>query len=295
MRCLACDQVLWNLPAPPEGAPRACPECGEAFRVGDYRFRTGKVDFCCPHCAHAHAGGPPRGLPPADPFDCAGCGRSISVESCTLRPVGVEDERDALLSKELPWLGKGTLPARWWRTMALGFSRGSEIPEMLGRRAPAMSAALFLCTTVWATASLGFLVSVASLAGVFMRLGIAAKSPTAATTLAAFIGAPAAALACTAVAAGLAQAAGRSQGLGFARAFSLIAFSSGGLVLGLVIPCAGMVIAPVVWAIQASYAVAGALPRGRATAPVLAVVAGIIGTTLAVAGARILLAILAET
>jgi len=295
VRCLACDQVLWSLPAPPDGAPRACPECGEAYRIRDYRFRRGKVSFCCPHCAHAHAGDSPRGLPSQATFDCAGCGRAISAESCSLHPTGVADERDAVLTKELPWLGRGAFLGRWWRTMVLGFSRGGEIPEMLGRRAPAMSAALFLCTTVWITGSLGFLVTVANLAGVFAQLGIPARSSTAAAALAAFIGAPAIALASAAAAAGLVHLAGRSQGLGFSRAFSLIAFASGALVLGLVIPCAGIVIAPVVWTIQASYAVAGALSRGRATAAVLAVIVGILGTMLLLHGGYLLLAILAES
>lgn len=294
MRCLSCDHVLWNLPAPSDGTPRACPECGDAYRVADYRFSTGKVEFRCPHCEHAHAGTPPRGLPPQASFDCAGCGRTISTESCILRPVGVEDERDAIVTKRLPWLESGSFPVRWWRTMTLGFSRGAEVHEMLGRRAPVLSAALFMCATCWITAGIGFLVSVAAIAGLFARIGLPARAPAPAIAAAAFIGAPALSLACAAAAATLVHWVSPAPRLGFARAFSLIAFSSGGLFLGLVVPFAGIVIAPIVWTIQASYAVAAAMPRGRATAAVLAVIVGILGTSLTVFGGRILLAVLAE-
>lgn len=290
MRCLACDQVLWSLPAPPDGAPRACPECGEAYRIRDYRFRRGKVSFCCPHCAHAHPGESPRGLPILENFDCAGCGRAISTESCVARPAAGVDERDAVLAKELPWLGKGAFVVRWWRTMALGYSGGVEVAEMLGRRAPALPAALFLCTTVWVARSLGVLVTVADFAGLFARLGIPTRSPDAVTAAAAFIGAPGIALVAAAAAAGLVHLAARSQGLDFHRAFSRIAFCSGGLALG-IIPCIG-VLGSVVWTIQACYAVSHGLRRGTGVPAVLAVIAGIVGTMLAAASLGPLRAVL---
>jgi len=80
-------------------------------------------------------------------------------------------------------------------------------------------------------------------------------------------------LGCVALAAALAAAAGSRDGLGFRRAYTLIGFSSGALVFGL-IPCCGGLIGYVLWAIQGSYALATAMPRGRGAAVVVLAIVG---------------------
>ncbi len=94
MRCKKCDYPLWNL------SPGACPECGDAFRPGDFEFKVGEVRFCCPHCDQAYYGDTVDGhLEPAA-FECVGCNAPIEQDECIIRPL---EGDDAIETRVAPW------------------------------------------------------------------------------------------------------------------------------------------------------------------------------------------------
>ncbi|MHC4793367.1 MAG: YIP1 family protein [Planctomycetota bacterium] len=94
MRCKRCDYPLWNL------SPGACPECGNAFRPGDFEFKIGEVRFCCPHCDQAYYGDTADGHLDPKSFECVGCRASIEQDECTVRPLEGQDAIDTTVA---PW------------------------------------------------------------------------------------------------------------------------------------------------------------------------------------------------
>ena len=94
MRCKKCEYPLWNLP------PGACPECGDAFRPGDFEFKIGEVRFCCPHCDQAYYGDTADGHLDPKSFECVGCDTPVEQDECVIRPlVG----NDAIETTVAPW------------------------------------------------------------------------------------------------------------------------------------------------------------------------------------------------
>ncbi len=87
MRCTSCDYALWNLKT------RRCPECGRAFRPGDYEFVPNSVQFCCPHCNQAYYGTGPKGHLVPEEFDCVRCSRRIGMDEMALLPAEGVDEK----------------------------------------------------------------------------------------------------------------------------------------------------------------------------------------------------------
>ncbi|MDG1360796.1 MAG: hypothetical protein P8P71_10175, partial [Phycisphaerales bacterium] len=128
MRCKKCDYPLWNL------SPGACPECGDAFRPGDFEFRIGEVRFCCPHCDQAYYGDTDEGLLDPASFECVGCKASIEQDECIIRPL---EGDDAIESTVAPWfdntrgLFKRTIYTAGWAMVRPGdLARG--IPRNSG-------------------------------------------------------------------------------------------------------------------------------------------------------------------
>ena len=128
MRCKKCDYPLWNL------SPGACPECGDAFRPGDFEFKIGEVRFCCPHCDQAYYGDTDEGLLDPASFECVGCKASIEQDQCIIRPL---EGDDAIESTVAPWfdntrgLFKRTIYTAGWAMVRPGdLARG--IPRNSG-------------------------------------------------------------------------------------------------------------------------------------------------------------------
>ena len=128
MRCKKCDYPLWNL------SPGACPECGDAFRPGDFEFKIGEVRFCCPHCDQAYYGDTDEGLLDPASFECVGCKASIEQDECIIRPL---EGDDAIESTVAPWfdntrgLFKRTIYTAGWAMVRPGdLARG--IPRNSG-------------------------------------------------------------------------------------------------------------------------------------------------------------------
>jgi predicted RNA-binding Zn-ribbon protein involved in translation (DUF1610 family) len=96
MRCRQCNYALWNIQG------RTCPECGDAFRASTYEFDRHAVQFCCPHCGHAHAGDGADGLPEPHTFDCEGCGKRLHVDDTIVQPMPGKPE-PAVRSGVMPW------------------------------------------------------------------------------------------------------------------------------------------------------------------------------------------------
>ena len=105
MYCMQCNYLLFNLTRP------VCPECGRAFRVGDYRFEPGCVEYLCPGCLTPLDGGPPT--PDRAGRPCAQCGTPLNADTLTVRPrrpdvVGILRDQ-----YEDPGLPPGSLPTVW--------------------------------------------------------------------------------------------------------------------------------------------------------------------------------------
>ena len=274
MRCRNCEHTLWNQPAPPAGEPRVCSECGEAYRVDGFRFERGKVRFCCPGCDTGYYGTDASGhLEPAR-FDCVGCGRTLTMEDCVVRPHDPTHEADAMQRVELPWIASGSdgILRRWFRTATLGLSDAGRIAPMLQRAPQPTRAATFLlinAALATLTAAVPFIL-VGGLQGVGAAgrldlLGLVTGFAAYLVVVAAVVAL--ATLPAAAVALGMrvfgAQAEPQGFGRAFARAFEVVCYSSGGLLAGC-LPCCGGFVAGIWWMVQCAqafgqaYAVKGA-------------------------------------
>ncbi|MBN1511687.1 MAG: hypothetical protein JXB13_06710 [Phycisphaerae bacterium] len=114
MHCVNCGYLLFNLTRP------VCPECGRTFRVSDYRFEPGCVEYLCPSCLTPLEGG----LPTADLArrPCAHCGVPLDPETLAVRPIGphaVGILRDEDEESDLAPASRPAVWPVWKRVMAL--------------------------------------------------------------------------------------------------------------------------------------------------------------------------------
>ena len=250
MRCKTCDHSLWNQPVPPEGAPRVCSECGTPYFAADFDFGRGKVRFCCPSCGTGYYGTSASGhLEPAE-FRCVGCSAELTMDRCIIRAHDMEHESEAMQQREVPWIetrtGGGI--SRWWRTMKLGLTNTSAMVSGLTRSPQPLRAGMF----VLVNAVIGSSMTIFFLwAGFGLRGGWFAPRGTVVDQI--VVGVCALAL----MAIGIALFAAipavfcgmltrKAEPIGFGRAYEIVAYSSGALVVGLV-PCCGIGIAGLIW------------------------------------------------
>lgn len=165
MRCKTCAHILWNQPAPLDGSGRACSECGSPYRVADFGFVAGKVQFRCPHCAIAYYGTSVDGHLQPSEFQCAGCNTRISMEQCTLVPVDGDGSGGAMLLRQVPWLDAGGIVGRWFRTLGIGFAGAGGVHPRLTSEPDGMRAAAFLASVALPSSlmSAGFVLLMSSI------------------------------------------------------------------------------------------------------------------------------------
>ncbi|MFM1823541.1 MAG: hypothetical protein RI967_1807 [Planctomycetota bacterium] len=284
MRCRDCGHPLWNQPVPSDGGDRACSECGALYRPSSYEFMPGKVRFACPDCGTGYFGTDARGqLEPAS-FDCAGCGRALTVDACVVSPDGAwsSESDDALYMRAapLPWFGGGSLVRRWWATLRRTFPLPGEIARGLPPKPDFPRAWLFLAIQSWlvALAGLAFVVlmfAIASGTGAMRGVFIAGTPATLTGLLflfAQFLLAPVFSLVGIACAAGVARL-GAGPTVSFARLLEVSCYASGGLLLGVIPGCGGF-IGWIVWLVHTAMAFARLVPRERASATVILAVLG---------------------
>ena len=127
MRCKQCEYPLWDL------NPGPCPECGTVFDPTEFRFKTGEIRFCCPHCDQSYYGDDLDGHLRPRSFDCVSCGRRIDESECIVRPREDGSYEDLIGVDRSPWheadLG---LWKRFWRTVGMSMTK----PAALGRGLP---------------------------------------------------------------------------------------------------------------------------------------------------------------
>ncbi|MHC4946718.1 MAG: hypothetical protein ACYTG1_00440 [Planctomycetota bacterium] len=127
MRCRTCDYPLWNTTS------RTCPECGNAFRPGDFDFLPNSVRFCCPHCDQSYYGQTERGHLAPSEFDCVRCGRHVSMDEMIVRPAaGVQERKTA--AHRMPWLERSERGRvrSWFATVGMSMIQ----PHRLMRAVP---------------------------------------------------------------------------------------------------------------------------------------------------------------
>jgi hypothetical protein len=121
MQCEHCEYLLFNLTRP------VCPECGQPFDIGRYRFEEGAVSFNCPHCDQDYYGNDAQGLPYPREFDCVTCSRHISLNE--MRVVPLTADAMGVRADQSPWDRRrslGFLPA-WWETFKMTLVRPSQL------------------------------------------------------------------------------------------------------------------------------------------------------------------------
>lgn len=263
MRCKHCDHSLWNQPVPREGEPRVCSECGTPYSAADFDFGRGKVRFCCPNCETGYYGTSIKGhLEPAE-FDCIGCGAHLTMDRCIIRAHDMEREHEAMQQRDLPWLEESTAGwfRRWYRTVNLTISSAARIGPLLNRPPMPLRAAWFLLLNSAVCVGLGgaFTLILPMLAGgavPWMQGGqlmglLVAGALLLASVLAIVVVSALPALCCC-------WLTRKGEPIGFARAYELVAYTSGALLISAV-PCCGGPIAVIWWAIQVEQAVLGYL------------------------------------
>lgn len=287
MRCTNCDHALWNQPVPHTGSPRLCPECGTPYRAADFEYGRGKVRFCCPHCETGYYGTSRAGhLEPAS-FQCVGCAAELTMDACIIRPHDFGREQDAMQRTEVPWLsrrGEGAV-RRWWSTCTLGLANSSLLARRLGGTPRLAPATVFLLLNAAVASFLGLTLTF-GLSG-FLQGGFpggAAGSDLTAILMAlagmfaanfGFVLVAAIPAACTAL------LHSRGKPLGFGRAYELVAYSSGGLLVSIV-PCCGLPLGYFLWLVAGSQALASAIDTrgGGVAASILAVLGFLVGGTI---------------
>ena len=254
MRCKTCDHTLWNQPAPREGEPRVCSECGAPYSAADFDFGRGKVRFCCPKCSTGYYGTSDKGhLEPAQ-FDCIGCGTHLTMDRCIIRAHDMAREHEAMQRRELPWLEEGSLGwvRRWWHTAKLSLSNAPQLVPLLSRPPKPMRAAVFLLVnSTIATAAYGGLSLVGLTFGSRMPLALAAVGLLELLVmLGALLASVLAIVLYAAIPAFLCSFLTRKgEPLGFGRAYEIAAYTSGSLLIA-VIPCCGPVLGGIWWMAQ---------------------------------------------
>ncbi|MBN1511688.1 MAG: hypothetical protein JXB13_06715 [Phycisphaerae bacterium] len=148
MHCVNCGYLLFNLTRP------VCPECGRAFRVGDYRFAPGSVDFLCPGCLTPLEGGPPTSDLAGGP--CAHCGAPLDPDTLSVRPRRPDAVGVLYDQYEGPGLPPGSPPTVWpvWkRVMVLD----GDVFRDRARRSSGDAYWFAACCTLLAAAITGIL------------------------------------------------------------------------------------------------------------------------------------------
>jgi hypothetical protein len=283
MKCRACGHSLWNQPAPADGGPRACSECGAPYRPDDFDFVPGSVRFACWGCGAAYFGTDARGhLEPAV-FDCAECGRALSMDRCVVSPDGpwssdADDGRYMRLA-ELPWFGDGPFLRRWWSTIRVAFARPGEIPFALQREPRLLRAWLFLAVQSWIVAFAGgvsglvlFGVASGMGGGRFAGLGAPMAAGAVAVVLVQFLLAPVLAMLGMLVTACFVRPA-IGPGVPLPRLVEISCYASGGMLLG-VLPVCGGSVGWIVWLVHTAIAYARTAPRDRVAPVVILAVVG---------------------
>lgn len=254
MRCKQCDHSLWNQPVPAAGSPRVCSECGTAYAAADFDFGRGRVRFCCPTCETGYYGTSAKGhLEPAE-FDCIGCGARLSMDRCIIRAHDMEREHEAMQRRELPWIEQSPLGwfRRWYRTVNLSLSNAARLGPMLERPPMPLRASWFLLINASVCVLLGGAFGLLlpmfvggpgmSVRGSELLAVVMAGAMLLAAVLAIVVLAALPALCCSFL-------VRKGAPIGFARAYELVAYTSGALLIS-VVPCCCGPIAGIWWAIQ---------------------------------------------
>ena len=139
MRCRGCGYSLWNVPG------RTCPECGQAFRPSEFRFKPNAVEFCCAGCGQQYYGTDPDGLPQPRSFACVRCQAPCELDSMVLRAApGVNDADVA--ADEVPWSDRARIG--WWKayrgTVGMALSRPGAVGKALADRSESGAAMRFV-------------------------------------------------------------------------------------------------------------------------------------------------------
>lgn len=252
MRCKTCDHTLWNQPAPREGEPRVCSECGTPYAAADFDFGRGKVRFCCPNCDTGYYGTSEKGhLEPAQ-FDCISCGTHLAMDRCIIRAHDMAREHEAMQSREIPWLEDGSLGwvRRWWRTSRLSMSNAPKLVPMLTRPPKIMRAASFLLVNATIAMLAWTGMSLFGLLGTRAPAGFGWDAMMLLTWFGAMIASVLGMVLYAAIPAFLCSFLTRKgEPLGFARAYEIAAYTSGALVVS-ILPCCGPLIGGVWWMAQ---------------------------------------------
>lgn len=161
MRCRQCEYPLWNLPT------RVCPECGLAFRPGDYEFVPGTVEFCCAQCGQGYFGTSAEGHLRPEHFHCVSCNAPMSMDEALLRPAPGIDEAQTQPIKN-PWLSRERLG--FFRAFFSTLGKTLTAPGNLLRVTPAGTAygagrGFFFLILAWLLLTTGAGVAALSLAG----------------------------------------------------------------------------------------------------------------------------------
>ena len=286
MRCSNCNYSLWNQPAPADGSPRQCPECGTAYTVDRYAFAHAAVEFSCPKCSKIYYGTDEKGHLVPREFDCVGCGEHLTMERCTLRPTPGLTDAQAMRVEPLPWLtASGGLPlGAWWRTVAACISK----PSMVAPRSDAIADIGPPIRFLGLTLGIVYTISTAiALLFALLTLGFmagalpagAASAPAVKMILVALLNSL---ISLMLLVGGIALAAVAiprfvdGENVNFRRMFSVLSSASASVVFFLVPICGGL-IGPIVWIVMCSQAIAGAVPQVRASTAVVVTVLCLLG------------------
>ncbi|MHC5112758.1 MAG: hypothetical protein ACYTHJ_23125 [Planctomycetota bacterium] len=113
MQCPNCEYLLFNLTQP------VCPECGQGFRVDDFRFKLGTVSFQCPTCDQAYYGNDSHGLPYPRQFNCVRCGEAVHVNNMRVVPLAADTSE--ISQDTTPWSQRKKIGfwKAWWKTVGM--------------------------------------------------------------------------------------------------------------------------------------------------------------------------------
>lgn len=301
MRCTGCGYSLWNQPAPADGSPRKCPECGLDYALDQFSFAHGKVEFCCPGCSQPYFGTDDRGHLDPKEFECVRCGVPLSMDRCTARPHGDLPEAQAMQVEPLPWLGgSGWVFGRWFRTIGACISDPTRIPariEGLHEFGPAARFLSLQLAVIYGIALIfGLLTTIVMFSiagslgggGAFQGLTPGAVAPgigmVVATSVLSMLLSAFFFLAGIIGTAGIVSLVSGHDRIGFGRMLSVLSFSSSIMIFSLVPVCGGL-IAPILWIVQSAQAVAAAVPNDRKAVAVVAAVVTLVFSWLLQCGA----------
>ncbi len=255
MHCHNCQYPLWNL------SSRTCPECGASFTLQDFLFLRDSARIHCQHCPHtytapAESGSLLRALPsppwapakegPPLPPLCPQCNGLHDLDTLVVTPA----DPDAIAVPAAginPWIWRELpLIKRWYRTLALAFTRLEFVTD--GTPARGANLASFIFALVTTTLAIG-----AAAVPFVVILGV--KSLRAAAIFIAVV--PLIAIGFTLLAAvwsfcahAILSATGSLRGDRWLT-FRSMCYGASGLVFA-AIPCFGAIVAAIAWPIHAA-------------------------------------------